>query len=69
VKGAAIAMTVTQIMGTAVYVHLYLRVTKTNVKDLLYIQKKDIELLKNQIVALASRDHATPKPTETVGQI
>jgi O-antigen/teichoic acid export membrane protein len=65
VKGAAIAMTVTQIMGTAVYVHLYLRVTKTNVKDLLYIQKNDIALLKNQIVALANRGPDTPEPIKT----
>ena len=69
VKGAAIAMTVTQIMGTAVYVYLYLRVTTTNVKDLLYIQKNDIALLKNQIVALANRQHDTPEPVKTVSQV
>jgi len=35
---------------TSVYVHLYLRATKTGFKDLFYIPKNDIALLKNQIV-------------------
>jgi len=68
-KGAAIAMTVTQILGTAVYVYLYLRVAKSGIKDLFYVQKNDIALLKNQIVAIANRDRATPEPVETVSEV
>ncbi len=65
-RGAATAMTITQILGSVIYVGLYLRVTDTRVRDLLQIERNDIILLKTQVVAAIvsrSKTHA-----ETVGR-
>lgn len=48
-KGAAAAMVITQILGAAAYVWLYLRVTEARLGDLLFIRADDIALLKKQI--------------------
>jgi O-antigen/teichoic acid export membrane protein len=68
-KGAAIALSVTQILGTSVYVYLYLRATKTGIKDLFYIPKNDIALLKNQIVAIANRSQDITEPVKTISNV
>lgn len=52
-KGAATAMALTQILGAAVYVSLYLRVTGSRISDLLYVRADDLVLLKQQIVTIS----------------
>jgi O-antigen/teichoic acid export membrane protein len=52
-KGAATAMALTQILGAAVYVSLYLRVTGSRIRDLLYVRADDLVLLKKQVVAIS----------------
>jgi len=52
VRGAAASVALMQIIGAAVYVYLYVRVTKSGLKDLLYIRVKDIALLRGQIAVL-----------------
>ena len=54
-KGAASALALTQIFGGIAYVYVYLRVTKTQLKELLYIRADDVTLLKKQILAIAGR--------------
>lgn len=51
VKGAAASVTLMQIIGAAIYVYLYVRVTKSPLKDLLYVRAHDIALVKKQIAA------------------
>jgi hypothetical protein len=41
-----------QIIGAAVYICLYVRVTKSGLRHLLYIRGHDIALVKKQIAAL-----------------
>ena len=49
-------MTITQLLGSVVYVGFYLRATDTRIKDLVQIEKNDLVLLKAQAVTvLASR--------------
>jgi O-antigen/teichoic acid export membrane protein len=52
VKGAAASLATMQIVGAAVYVYLYLRVTKSDWKDLVYIRRHDLALLRKQITSL-----------------
>ena len=52
VRGAAVSVALMQIIGAVVYVYLYVRVTKSGLKDLLYIRVNDIALLRGQIAAL-----------------
>jgi O-antigen/teichoic acid export membrane protein len=49
VKGAAASLALMQIIGAAIYVYLYLRVTKSGLKNLLYIRAHDIALLRKQL--------------------
>ena len=49
VKGAAASVALMQIIGAAIYVYLYVRVTKSALKDLLYVRAHDIALVKKQI--------------------
>ncbi len=51
-KGAAAAIALTQILGTVVYLILYIRMTGTHLVKLLFIDAKDLELLKNQVMTL-----------------
>lgn len=50
--GAAWAVTGTSILSSLVYVGLYLFVTGTNFKELLYIRKQDIALVREQLTGL-----------------
>jgi O-antigen/teichoic acid export membrane protein len=51
VKGAAASVALMQVIGAAIYVYLYVRVTKSGLKDLLYIRAHDIALVKKRIAA------------------
>ena len=51
-KGAAAAIVSTQILGTIVYLILYLKMTGTRASRLLLVDSGDLELLKNQVVSL-----------------
>lgn len=66
VRGAAVAMTITHLVGCVAYVGLYLRATNTGLKDLLQIERNDITLLKaHALTALAG----PPKvPAQTIGR-
>jgi O-antigen/teichoic acid export membrane protein len=46
VRGAAAAVALMQIIGAAVYVYLYVHVTKSGLKDLLYVRVHDLALLR-----------------------
>jgi O-antigen/teichoic acid export membrane protein len=52
-KGAATAMALTQILGAAVYIALYLRMSGSRISDLLFIRADDLALLKKQIVTIS----------------
>jgi O-antigen/teichoic acid export membrane protein len=68
VRGAAAAMTITQILGSVVYVGLYLRATDTRIKDLVRIERNDLILLKAQVVAaLASRSKTHTGTVSRIG--
>jgi O-antigen/teichoic acid export membrane protein len=51
VKGAAASVALMQIIGAAIYVYLYVRVTKSRLQDLLYIRAQDVALVKKRIMA------------------
>lgn len=51
-KGAAMSLAAMQVIGAFVYLYLYLRVTKSAWRDLLYIRGHDIRLLRKQIGSL-----------------
>src|SRR4029079_8464432 len=51
VRGAAAAVALMQILGAAIYVYLYVRVTKSGWQDLLYIRARDVALVKDRILA------------------
>ena len=50
-RGAAAAVALMQIIGAAIYVYLYVRVTKSGWQDLLYIRSQDVALVKKRIMA------------------
>lgn len=50
--GAALALTISQILGTVVTLILYLRITRTPVKQLIYIDKEDVMIMRQQIGAI-----------------
>jgi O-antigen/teichoic acid export membrane protein len=54
-KGAAWAVACTSIIGSLIYVGLYLFVTGTNIKELLYIRKQDVSLVREQLVGILRR--------------
>ena len=54
-KGAAWAVACTSILGSLVYVSLYLFVTGTNIKELLFITKQDVTLVREQLVGIIGR--------------
>ncbi|MGI9065135.1 MAG: lipopolysaccharide biosynthesis protein [Pyrinomonadaceae bacterium] len=54
-RGAAWAVACTSILGSLVYAGLYLFVTGTNVKELLYIRKQDVSLVRGQLVGILKR--------------
>jgi O-antigen/teichoic acid export membrane protein len=54
-KGAAWAVACTSIIGSLIYVGLYLFVTGTNIKELFYIRKQDVSLVREQMVAILRR--------------
>ncbi|HEY6230086.1 MAG TPA: hypothetical protein VIW64_02370, partial [Pyrinomonadaceae bacterium] len=51
VKGAAASVALMQIIGAAIYVYLYVRVTKSGLQDLLYVRAQDVALVKKRIMA------------------
>jgi len=51
VRGAAASVALMQIIGAAIYVYLYVRVTKSELQDLLYIRAQDVALVKKRITA------------------
>jgi O-antigen/teichoic acid export membrane protein len=51
-KGAAVAIVLTQVLGTAVYLALYVRMTGTRVRELFFVDGDDLKLLKDQLMAL-----------------
>src|SRR6185295_3749817 len=51
VKGAAASVALMQIIGAAIYVYLYVRVTKSGLQDLLYIRAQDVALMRKRIAA------------------
>jgi O-antigen/teichoic acid export membrane protein len=50
--GAAIALTTSQILGAVVALILYLRITQTRIKRLIYIDKEDVTIMRQQIGAI-----------------
>ena len=61
-RGAAIALTITQIVGALIYTVLYLRATDTHLRELLHLDKKDLALLKSQVFSVVGRTK-TPAAT------
>jgi Na+-driven multidrug efflux pump len=61
-RGAAIALTITQIVGALIYTVLYLRATDTHLRELLHLDKKDLALLKSQVFSVMGRSK-TPAAT------
>src|SRR4029078_7335434 len=51
VRGAAASVALMQIIGAAVYVYLYVRVTKSGLKDLIYISVNGIALLRGPLAS------------------
>jgi O-antigen/teichoic acid export membrane protein len=51
-NGAAAAIALTQVVGTAAYLALYVRMTGTHLKELLFIDGEDLRLLKDQVVVI-----------------
>ncbi len=50
--GAAIALTTSQILGTVVALILYLRITQTRFKELIYLDQEDVMIMRQQIGAI-----------------
>jgi O-antigen/teichoic acid export membrane protein len=67
IKGAAISLALMQIIGAGIYVYLYVRVTKSGLKDLLYIRTQDIALLRKQITALTRFSSDPDSGVEIIG--
>ena len=61
-RGAAIALTITQIVGALIYAVLYLRATDTHLRELLHLDKNDLALLKSQVFSAVGRPK-TPAAT------
>ena len=54
-RGAAWAVACTSILGSLVYVGLYLSVTGSSIKELIYIRKDDLCLVREQLVGILRR--------------
>jgi len=59
VTGAAIAMTMTQVLGSLVYVIVYLRGSNSRLRELLYLESSDFALLREPILAALGRRSKT----------
>ena len=51
-KGAAWALSLTQILGAALYLVIYLRVTRTPLAQLAYLHDKDVLMIREQVGAM-----------------
>lgn len=51
-KGAAWALSLTQILGAVVYLVIYLRVTRTPLAQLAYLHNKDVSMIREQVGAM-----------------
>jgi O-antigen/teichoic acid export membrane protein len=65
VKGAAAAMALTQILGAAAYVYLYLRVSDSRFSNLIFIRAEDLALLRSQILGITRLGRKGAYPVET----
>lgn len=54
-KGAAWAVACTSILGSLVYVGIYLSVTGTRLQELVFIRKHDLSLVQNQLAGMLRR--------------
>ena len=54
-KGAAWAVACTSILGSLVYVGIYLSVTGTRLQELVFIRKHDLSLVQNQLASILRR--------------
>jgi O-antigen/teichoic acid export membrane protein len=55
-SGAALAMTISQIFGTTCALMLYLRATRTRVRELIYVDGSDFRMMRDQIGAILRRN-------------
>lgn len=63
--GAAVAIVLTQIVSTAVYAIMYMRMTKTSARDLFLIRLEDINELRFQVASLLRLRISQFKETES----
>lgn len=54
-RGAAWAVACTSILGSLVYVGIYLSVTGTRIQELVFIRKHDLSLVQNQLAGMLRR--------------
>jgi O-antigen/teichoic acid export membrane protein len=63
VKGAAVAMTITQVLGAFLYVSVYLQATSSRARELLHLETNDLALLKAHVSAAISSRSKTQQVT------
>jgi len=54
-KGAAVAIVLTQILGTVIHLFLYVRRTGTRLKELILLDSDDLRLVRDQLLSLMKR--------------